>query len=588
MKKKLREALSDAFAAIAQTFARFPLALIILAVLAALTIYRIRTPYEQLKTLEMLLDRITAVLALGVPVSLSVHMLQERLWPKGALILRLLFFMVTAGLLVLYFLFLLPELGRTEGIRLLLLTAAAALVFLAIPYAFKRECFEVYIARLLTRGIMTFFFALVLGAGLSAIFFAVRALLFSALTEHIFAYSWIFVFLIFAPVHFLYDLPQSDEELDSAKYSKVLKVLLINIILPLITAYTAVLYAYFIRIVFSWEWPAGLVSYLVVAYASVGLAAVFMVRPYRDEIKWADLFSRWYLRLLYPLLAMMFLSIGFRIGQYGITENRYFIVIIGIWSFLAALFMLIWKGRYGAVLPVSLALTAVIAVAGPLNAFTLSIRSQNQRLERILTANGMLTGGRIQPGIGVREADQRQINEVITYFEQYHALEDIAVLPDTFTMEQFETVFGFEQKRHAFHPPRDQDHFYLGGEMAPVQITGYDYYIPITASIRPGAMEEDIRIQHGSAELLLDDQALLTILRGGQIVHEIDLKAYILDFNTSTRDGEPWDRALVVQEETEIVRLSIHFTAIGGTFDRETDSLTLDILQANLFIGFKD
>ena len=588
MNKKLREAAGAAYSAIALTFARFPLTLLIFAALATLIVYRIRTPYDKIWLIETLLDRITAVLALGVPVSLSVHMLQERFWPKAALLLRMLLFAVTAGLLVLYFLFFLPELNRTVGIRLLLLTAAAVLVFLAVPYAFKGEYFEVYIARLLTRVVTTFFFAAVLGAGLSAIFFAVRALLFSGLTENIFPYIWVFVLLLFTPVHFLYDLPRRNEELDPEKYSKVLKILLVYIILPLITTYTAVLYAYFIRIVISWEWPVGLVSYLVVAYASIGLAAVFMVRPFREEIKWTALFSDWYLRLLYPLLAMMFVSIGFRIGQYGITESRYFIVIIGIWSILAALFMLVFKGRHAAVLPISLALTAVIAVTGPLNTFTLSIRSQNHRLERILTDNGMLVSGRIQPGTGVDEGAQREINGVLTYFEQYHNLNAISVLPESFSMEQFEAVFGFERKWHEPYQPQDQDHFYLYGQLAPLQITGYDYYIPIMTSIWPGTTEADARIEHGPVVLLLDGQLVLKILREGRLVHEIDLKRHILGFHAQSQEGEPLDHVLTVQEETETLRLYIQFTDISGTRDQDTGALTMATVHAHVFIGFTD
>ena len=55
------------------------------------------------------------------------------------------------------------------------------------------------------------------------------------------------------------------------------------------------------------------------------------ITPILDKNKWAYRFKHWFPKFILPILIMMFISIGIRIRQYGVTENRYFVIILGLW-----------------------------------------------------------------------------------------------------------------------------------------------------------------------------------------------------------------------------------------------------------------
>src|SRR5690606_32311453 len=155
--------------------------------------------------------------------------------------------------------------------------------------------------------------------------------------------------------------------LEHEDYSIVLKVLLLYIVIPLLTAYTAILYIYFIKIIISWEWPIGLVSHLVLWYALIVTAVLFLITPMRDENKWANIFSKWMPIIILPILIMMFISMGIRINAYGVTENRYYVVVMGLWIFGIMVYYSLVKKPLNILLPTTLAVIALLSVLGPLS-----------------------------------------------------------------------------------------------------------------------------------------------------------------------------------------------------------------------------
>ncbi|MFZ7131862.1 MAG: DUF4153 domain-containing protein [Eubacteriales bacterium] len=103
------------------------------------------------------------------------------------------------------------------------------------------------------------------------------------------------------------------------------------IVIPLITVYTFILYAYFLKILVTWQWPQGLVSHLVLWYACIGVGVLFLITPLLQKNFFNHLFKMIFSKGILPLLVMMFISIGLRVQQYGITENRYFVILLGLW-----------------------------------------------------------------------------------------------------------------------------------------------------------------------------------------------------------------------------------------------------------------
>ena len=102
---------------------------------------------------------------------------------------------------------------------------------------------------------------------------------------------------------------------------------MLYIVIPLIAIYSAILYAYFLKIIITRSWPQGLVSHLVLWYSVLSVAVIFFITPILDRNRWAYRFKFWFSKLILPILIMMFISIGIRVKAYGITENRYFILV---------------------------------------------------------------------------------------------------------------------------------------------------------------------------------------------------------------------------------------------------------------------
>ena len=66
-------------------------------------------------------------------------------------------------------------------------------------------------------------------------------------------------------------------------------------------------------------------------------------------------FYPWFYYLLLPLVTLLFVAIFRRINEYGITEKRYFIVVIAVWILAMIIYMLFSKTKKNRVFPLSLA-----------------------------------------------------------------------------------------------------------------------------------------------------------------------------------------------------------------------------------------
>ena len=87
----------------------------------------------------------------------------------------------------------------------------------------------------------------------------------------------IVVAALFTPMLFLTGVKQFEK----FSASKLFKVLMVYILMPLLLAYTAVVYAYLIMIMFNnWQMPGGIVGNLVLWYGLVGIWVLFLSKEY--------------------------------------------------------------------------------------------------------------------------------------------------------------------------------------------------------------------------------------------------------------------------------------------------------------------
>jgi hypothetical protein len=271
-------------------------------------------------------------LALGIPLSLCIRLILERMGEVSAY-KPFIYYGAGSAALVLYYLLLLPSLDMVSVTGYIGASIILYLAFLFILFIKKREGYELYITRILTVFFSTVLYSIVLFLGLAAILFTIDKLLAVAVDSKIYYYTWLLVVFLFAPSYFLAGVPRRDCQYKEGGYPKLLKILLMYIVMPLLSVYTIILYIYFIKIIVTWQWPVGLVSHLVLWYLVITEAVLLFITPMGDKSKWAGKFLLWMPRVIIPILIMMFVSMGIRINAYGVTESRYFVLALGLRGF---------------------------------------------------------------------------------------------------------------------------------------------------------------------------------------------------------------------------------------------------------------
>ncbi len=181
-------------------------------------------------------------------------------------------------------------------------------------------------------------------------------------------------------------------------YPVILKFFTQYILIPLLLIYVIILYFYLGKILINWELPRGWVSYLVLAYSVVGILALLLVHPLKEETakSWVKVFSKIFYYTLVPLIALLFTAIFTRVLEYGYTEPRYFVLLLAIWLTSVVLYFIFHKQPTIKYVPVSLFTFGLFALIFPyLNTFSVAKRSQKNQLENILSKNNLLENSKI-------------------------------------------------------------------------------------------------------------------------------------------------------------------------------------------------
>jgi hypothetical protein len=243
-----------------------------------------------------------------------------------------------------------------------------------------------------------------LGAGLSAIHATLNLLfglgLSSRWLERIWTVSLGFVapvsFLAFAPRRFNDKITEREEQDFTMRAAAALVKF---VLVPLLLVYTAILYAYAVKIALAWELPKGTLAAMVVAYLFVGAVTLLLGFPSRDEggpllrFFW----RHWVLLVALPVV-LLFIAVSRRIADYGLTEERYMIVLVGVWALILAGIRIARGPDFDLrLLPGVLALLLLAASFGPGGAIGFSVMSQKAELASILAAKNMLADGKFVP-----------------------------------------------------------------------------------------------------------------------------------------------------------------------------------------------
>jgi hypothetical protein len=312
-------------------------------------------------------------------------------------------------------------------VRFFVLNAVAHLAVAVAPFLKPgvEAAFWHYNRRLLMRALLTGIYAATMLIGVMAALLALKVLFKVELYDEQYQHTVFFCAFVLNTAVYTAGAPtRFDEETTEETYPLGLLNFVQYILLPLVTVYLLILYAFGVSVIFG-EAPEGINSYLVIAFSVVGVLGLLLAFPLRESATkgWIRWFTRLFYPLLLPLVALLFYAIWLRVSDYGLTEKRVLLLYLGLWLGGIALYFTLRRRVDIKLIPLSLAVISLVAAVGPLSIGDLSRVSQNARLNRILTDAGLLKDGAYQrPSTMVRDSVAMEITSIVDYFQTMHGL----------------------------------------------------------------------------------------------------------------------------------------------------------------------
>lgn len=328
-------------------------------------------------------------LVLGISWFIGIQFLIEQLKaPKKWKGLKIVVF----GLLVAFFWYLPADGSKINDnpeflIRFALYFFAGHLFVLFAPFLLKwdKRAYWNYLKSLTIAIGRSVFFSGVLCLGLVLALVSIDALFEANIRGERYGQLFIFCLGIVNTWIYLSDFPENILYNTNINFERALDVFVKYILIPLVLLYVVILYAYGFKILFDWELPKGWVSYLVTALALLGFVVHVIIDPVQKSSKaWTiQRFYPWFYVVLLPLVVLLFVAIFRRVADYGITENRYFVLIIAFWILGISLYLLMSKEKRLIVLPISLLVLALLTSFGFWGVFEISKNSQIRQFRKV-------------------------------------------------------------------------------------------------------------------------------------------------------------------------------------------------------------
>ncbi len=432
--KKLTQTLNK----IKQVFLKYPIVLAVALTLGVLLWILVDNHTDEVYKILAL----ATTSGLGISLFFGIKMLSQRV--GRSILWHILGLLILVGF---YFAFPKNEKDMSE-IELFWIIPNFILSHLLVAFApfltKKNEIkFWEYNKNLFVNFILTILFSGVLIGGIELAILAVQELFSIDLNERIYPKTFFFLSTFGSCFIFLTfnegGLPYLEQK---REYPIVLKFFTQFILIPLLLIYAVILYLYSGKILIQWELPRGWVSYLILAYALVGILALLLVHPLKNEgaKSWVKIFSRVFYYALIPLLALLYVAIFTRILEYGYTEARYFVLLISIWLSSVVLYFVFIKRATIKFIPISLFCFGLFALLIPyFNAFSVAKRSQKSELMRVFKENKLLKNGKIDFNAKISEEVVRNIESKVRFFKQRKSVDFILNLVDKKTKDELST-----------------------------------------------------------------------------------------------------------------------------------------------------
>lgn len=322
-------------------------------------------------------------------------------------------------------------------------------------------------------------------------------------------YAFLSASILLTPLCFLTFNRQSEQTPDRPiPGNSFLDILARYVLTPAAWIYTIILYLYFVRIAITWSLPRGGIAYLVfgfILFATILKALQPLLQ--KQPCKW--FYERFSLISL-PALIMFWIGVGYRINQYGLTEDRIYLIVCGvIMTLTIGLFFSHKWGRYLYATLSAVILLALFTYIPGIRAGQLGLLSQNLRAERLIDrlqladATGKIAPIKRPDSDSIHKKDYRDLYNTLSYLEEHDKSESLKerygiagshsfqteIVPRT--LEQYVTWGGFETV-----VAEESSYVYLSANtQQTISLEGYTRLLYIPASWKQTCTNDTLTLQ---------------------------------------------------------------------------------------------
>lgn len=512
------------------------------------------------------------------PLMVAIQIFCENHIYKKQLFYKVLLSFSAIGFTVLYFFYFFTKSDRIELIRcfsLFIIFTATAMILLS----YKNKNFSVNLIKLSVNFFLSFLYSNVLMLGLIGFFLITRTLLFPKLDRDIIQDIIAFSTVIFAPMFFMAGIPDRNSNNDELNYPLILKFIIKYLAIPFSFCYMGILYLYFAKSLISLSIPKGVIVHIVIWFSIGCFVVLAYISALLKESKSAVLYNKIVPKLLIPVLLFMFYSLYLRIRDYGFTESRYFILITGLFLFGFMIYASFAKNIKWKAVFLALIIFTFISAFSPLNAFKVSISSQNRRFEEILQRNNMIINGKIKPSDKISSKDKSELFSIFNYFRNFHSLQELKLFPKNLKSEDYIEIFGFSIDSQ--YLSTENESVYLNYQSSNrnnfiIDSSEYDFIILFEYMFS----DTGLTVENNKYKSVLNTESKIISIytkSDNSLIYSFDIKKAVIQKLKENRESGglkylvPSDSLIYTDLTKSGISVTYRFNNISGTYYPQTD-----------------
>ena len=421
-----------------------------------------------------------------------------------------------------------------------------------LPYAGvdEQNGFWHYNKAVFIRFLMAGLFAAVLYGGLAVALAALDKLLGVDVPNEAYGRLWMVMAFVFTTWFFLGGVPEDLAALEQQRdVPAALRVFAQYVLVPIVVIYLVILTLYLGKVLIERQWPSGWIGYLVSSVATIGILAWLLVRPLEDtEQPWVRTYTRGFYIAILPAIVMLWLAIGKRVAQYGVTERRYFMIVLSLWWAGIAIYYTLGKSRNIKVIPATLCVLGLVTFLGPWGAYRVSLASQRGRLDHLVAQYGL------RPTATPHEVpfdDRKEIAATLRYLLERGDGKSIAArfggsaVPTPANVEpRVRSIMASLGVAYVNQWQRSEGMETLSltseFDQTPIRIAGYTYVLHLS----PKSMGDSVEIEPGTFVSYRKEQNAFRVTANGRSVLDISLQPLL-------------DRALAYRRQRDDSRVPV-------------------------------